>query len=339
MIERSGMARAIQNALREEMIRDETVFIMGEDVEDFGGPFQVTKGLKDEFGSERVRNTPISESAIIGAAVGASMTGMRPIPEVQYSDFLCCGMDQIVNQAAKMRLMSGGQVSVPLVIRAPLAAKNRGAQHAQCLEAWFMHTPGIKVVVPSTPYDAKGLMKTAIRDDNPVIFFEHVALYGSKSPGGKAGQAKSETPALPPYLDEEYTIPFGKADIKRQGHSLTIVATMEMVHKSLDAAETVMDEGISVEVIDPRTLVPLDKETIINSVKKTNRAIVVTEETRTCSTGAEIAAMISEEAFDYLDAPVLRVCSKDVPMPFAPVAENYVRVDESHILEAIRQLI
>ncbi len=338
MEEITTVAGALQQALREEMQRDEAVFLIGEDIGPLGGAFQVTKGLIEEFGEERVRNTPISEAAIIGAAVGAAMTGMRPVAEIQYADFLTCGMDQITNQAAKMRLMSGGQVKVPLVIRAALGSTNRGAQHGQSVEAWFMHTPGLKVVVPSTPYDAKGLLKTAIRDDNPVMFFEHKYLYGSKSPGGsKVKEIGEPMVTFAPAPRNEYTIAFGKADVKREGKDVTIVATLLMVHRSLSAAKKLEKEGISVEVIDPRTLVPLDIDTIIESVEKTGRLVIVAEDCKTGGIGAEIAAIVADDAFDYLDAPIKRVAALDTPIPLAPISENYVIPNEDRIINAVRK--
>ncbi len=338
MEEITTVAGALQQALREEMQRDEAVFLIGEDIGPLGGAFQVTKGLIEEFGEERVRNTPISEAAIIGASVGAAMTGMRPVAEIQYADFLTCGMDQITNQAAKMRLMSGGQVKIPLVIRAALGSTNRGAQHGQSLEAWFMHTPGLKVVVPSTPYDAKGLLKTAIRDDNPVMFFEHKYLYGSKSPGGSKIKKIGELMVtFAPAPRNEYTIPFGKADVKRKGKDVTVVATLLMVHRSISAAKKLEKEGISVEVIDPRTLVPLDIDTIIESVKKTGRLVIVAEDCKTGGIGAEIAAIVADDAFDYLDAPVKRVAALDTPIPLAPISENYVIPNEDRIINAVRK--
>lgn len=334
------IAEALREALREAMRSDKSVFLIGEDIGRFGGAFRVTNGLFYEFGEERVRDTPVSEAGIIGAAVGAAITGMRPVAEIQYADFLTCGMDQVVNQAAKMRLISGGQAKVPLVIRAPLGSTNRGAQHGQSVEAWFMHTPGLKVVVPSTPYDAKGLLLTAVRDDNPVMFFEHKYLYGSKSPGGKADTAGNEiAERFTPAPREEYMIPFGKADVKKEGRDVTVVATLLMVHKALLASGKLEKEGISVEVIDPRTLVPLDEEAILNSVKKTGRLVIVTEDCLRGGVGAEIAAIVSERAFDYLDAPIKRVAALNTPIPFAPVAETYVIPNENRIVEVIREIL
>lgn len=332
------IAEALREGLREEMKVDKTVFLIGEDIGRFGGAFRVTKGLIEEFGKERVRNTPISEAAIIGAAVGAAITGMRPVAEIQYADFLTCGMDQIVNQAAKMSLISGGQAKVSLVIRAPLGSTNRGAQHGQSVEAWFMHTPGLKVVVPSTPYDAKGLLITAIRDDNPVMFFEHKYLYGSKSPGGKLETRGDEiAEGFTSAPREDYTIPFGRANVKKEGKDITIIATLLMVHKALAAAKELEKEGISIEVIDPRTLVPLDEKTILSSVRKTGRVIIVTEDCLRGGIGAEIAAIISEKAFDFLDAPIKRVAALNTPIPFAPVAEKYVIPNQDRIIKAVKE--
>ncbi len=316
---------ALREALREEMQRDPTVFLLGEDIGRYwGGAFKVTKGLAEEFGDERVRDTPISESAIIGAAVGAAITGMRPVAEIMFGDLTTLAMDQIVNQAAKIRYMFGGQAKVPLVIRTPFGGGvNIAAHHSQCLEALFMHIPGLQVAVPSTPYDAKGLLKTAIRNDNPVIFCEHKLLY----------------PITGPVPEEEYTLPFGEANIKREGSDVTIIATLYMVHKALNAAEKLEEEGISAEVVDPRTLVPLDKETIINSVKKTGRVVIVTEDCRTAGVSAEIAAIIAEEALDYLDAPIKRVANPDVPIPFSPPLESYVIPDEKRIIEAVKEVV
>jgi pyruvate dehydrogenase E1 component beta subunit len=316
---------ALREALREEMLRDETVFLLGEDIGRYWkGAFKVTKGLAEEFGDERVRDTPISESAIIGVATGAAITGMRPIAEIMFGDLSALAMDQIANQAAKLTYMFGGQTKVPLVIRMPFGAGvNIAAHHSQSLEAWFMHVPGLKVAMPSTPYDAKGLLKTAIRDDNPVMFFEHKLLYNIKGP----------------VPEEEYTVPLGMADVKREGEDVTVVATLYMVHKSLAAAEELSKEGISVEVVDPRTLVPLDKQAIINSVKKTGRIAIVTEDCKTGGVSAEIAAIIAEEAIDYLDAPVKRVAEPDTPIPFSPPLERFVIPDEKRIIGAVKEVI
>jgi len=316
---------ALREALREEMRRDERVFLLGEDIGKYwGGAFKVTKGLAEEFGEERVRDTPISESAIIGVAVGAAITGMRPVAEIMFGDLTALAMDQIANQAAKIRYMFGGQTGVPLVVRTPFGGGvNIAAHHSQSLEAWFMHIPGLYVAVPSTPYDAKGLLKAAIRGENPVIFCEHKLLY----------PIEGEVP------EEDYTVPFGVADVKREGTDVTIVATLYMVHKALNAAEKLEKEGINVEVVDPRTLVPLDKKAIIESVKKTGRLVVVSEDCKTAGVTAEISAIVAEEAIDYLDAPIKRVATKDTPIPFSPPLENYVIPDETRIVEAVKEIV
>ncbi len=334
------LAEAVNQALRQEMARDERVIILGEDVGRFGGAFHVTHGLLEEFGPERVCDTPISEAGFMGMGIGAALTGLRPIVEFQYADFIFCAMDQIVNQAAKIRLMSGGKASVPLVIRAPQGATGRGAQHSQSVEAWFMHTPGMKVVVPSTPYDAKGLLISAIRDNNPVLFLEHKALYGSASPGGgKAPSDRSLSDLGSDVPEEAYTIPLGKADIKRPGKHVTLIATLLMVHRALAAARSLAEEGIEVEVIDPRTLVPLDTETILASIRKTHRAVVVSEDVTRAGVSAELTALIATEAFDDLDAPVERVAALDTPIPFAPRAEARVIPQEETIRRAIRKVL
>ncbi len=299
---------AIRESMNQEMRANELVFIMGEDIGVYGGPFGVTNGMIEEFGSERVRITPISEAAITGCAVGAAMTGMRPILEIQFSDFITIAMDQLVNQAAKLRYMFGGKGMVPMVVRAPNGSGlGFAAQHSQSLEAWMTHIPGLKVVQPSTPYDAKGLMKAAIDDNNPVIFYEHKLLYGMKG----------EVP------EDPYSIPLGKADIKKEGNDVTIVATGIMVHRALEAARLLEIESISCEVVDPRTLVPLDEETMIQSVKKTGRAVVVYEAVKRGGFGAEIVSVIQEsEAFDYLDSPIQRVAGRFIPMPYNPELEK-----------------
>jgi pyruvate dehydrogenase E1 component beta subunit len=272
---------------------------------------------------------------IAGAAVGAAMTGMIPIADVQYGDFLFCMMDQMANQAAKMTYMSGGTVKVPMVMRAPVGATNRGAQHAQSLEAFFTHIPGLKVICPSTAYDAKGLLKTAIRDDNPVVVFEHKLLYGSK--GNRA--EKSALSPVGEVPDDEYLIPFGQAALRREGRDITIVASLLMVYRAMEAAEILEKEGISVEIIDPRTLVPFDYDTVIKSIQKTSRLMIVEEDTRRNGWGAEIAAQIAEDAIYFLDAPILRVATLDVPLPFAPVLENYVVPSAQRIAEEARTLM
>ena len=316
---------ALREALREEMHRDSTVFLLGEDIGKYWeGAFKVTKGLAKEFGDERVRDTPISESAIIGAAVGAAITGMRPVAEIMFGDLTSLAMDQIANQAAKICYMFGGQAKVPLVIRTPFGAGvNIASHHSQSLEAWFMHVPGLLVAVPSTPYDAKGLLKTAIRGNNPVFFCEHKLLYSFEG----------EVP------EDEYVIPFGVADVKRDGSDVTVVATLYMVHKALEAAEELGGEGVSVEVIDPRTLVPLDKQAIIKSVKKTGKIVIVSEDCKTAGVSAEIAALVAEEAIDYLDAPIKRVAEPDTPIPFSPPLEQHVIPNEKTIAKAVKEIL
>lgn len=314
---------ALREALREEMIRDETVFLMGEDIGFKGGSFKVTEGLLDEFGPERVRSTPISESVIVGAGLGAALVGTRPVVEIMFIDFTTCAMDQIVNQCAKFSFMSGGNARAPIVIRTQGGSgKGVAAQHSQSLEAWFTHIPGLKVAMPATPYDAKGLLKTAIRDDNPVIFIEHKQLY----------LLKGEIP------EEEYLIPFGKAEVKRGGTDVTILATSFMVHRALKAAEMLSKDGIEAEVIDPRTLVPLDKKALFDSVKKTKKLVVVHEACKQGGFGAEISAMVTEECFDYLDAPVKRVAALNTPIPYNPGLEKLCVPDEETIVDAVRSI-
>ncbi len=318
------MRAAINEALRQEMRRDPNVYVIGEDVGVFGGCFGVTAGLIDEFGPERVVDTPITESAIVGNALGAAATGLRPVAEIMFMDFVGVTMDQIYNQAAKMRYMFGGKAKIPMVIRAACGAGgSAAAQHSQSLEAWFMHVPGLKVVAPSTAYDAKGLLISSIRDDNPVIFVEHKFIY----------DLEGEVP------EDAYTVPLGKADVKRQGSDVTIIATMAMVHRALEAAEELSKEGISVEVVDPRTLQPLDGETIIESVKKTHKVVIVHEAVKFAGPGAEIAAMIAEEAFDYLDAPIKRVAAPFTPVPFSPVLEQEYIPSKEKIIAAVREAV
>ena len=316
---------ALKAGLREEMLRDETVFIMGEDIGlNWGGAFKVTKGLAEEFGVERVRDTPISENTIAGAAIGAAITGLKPVAEIMFGDLITLAMDQVCNQAAKMRYMFGGQTSVPVVFRTVFGGgKNLASHHSQSLESWFMHTPGLKIAVPAFAADVKGMIKTAIRDPDPVFFAEHKLVYDKKE----------EVP------DDDYVIPFGEAKILREGADVTLWGTMFMLHKALEVAEELSKEGISVEVIDPRTLVPLDKKTLIESVKKTGRLVLVTEETKTLATTAEIAAMVQEEAFDWLDAPIKRVNAPDTPVPFSPPLEQYFIPDNKRIAQAVRDII
>lgn len=316
---------ALREAMREEMTRDENVFLLGEDIADpFGGTYKVTLGLSSEFGTERVRNTPISESAIIGASLGAALRGMRPVAELMYIDFTAVCMDQLVNQVAKIRYMSGGQAKVPLVVRTQGGAgRSSAAQHAQSLEAWFLHAPGLKVVMPSTPYDAKGMLKAAIRDDNPVLFIEHKLLYPL---GG----------AVP---EDDYLVPLGSAEVRRHGSDVTVVSYSRMVHRALAAAERLAGRGVSAEVIDLRSIVPIDEETVLNSVRKTGRAVIAHEACERGGVGAELAALIAREAFDSLDAPIERVCAYNVPVPFAPRLESFVIPDENRIAQAIARVV
>ena len=324
--------QAINEAFREEMRRDERVFIYGEDVR--LAPFTITLGLLEEFGPDRVRNTPISEALMAGLAVGAAALGMRPIVDMTISSFMYLAMDQLANQAAKMTYMSGGTVTVPLVMRAPVGATSRGAQHAQSLEAFFTHIPGLKVVAPSTAYDAKGLLKSAVRDDNPVLIFEHKLLYGSKGPRSERG-AISPIGEVP---DEEYLVPIGEGVIRREGRDVTIVGKLLTVYRALGAAEQLAQEGIEAEVIDPRTLVPLDKELILESVRKTGRLVIVEEDNLTGGWAADIAAIVAEEAFFWLDAPIKRVSAPDTPVPFAPVMEQFYVPSEERVIEAVKSL-
>lgn len=331
-----SIADALKKAIAEEMRRDPNVYCIGEDEDipgGMGGAFTVTKGLADEFGFERVLNTPISEIMISGVCVGSAMMGMRPVADLQYGDFLFCMMDQIVNQAAKMRYMSGGKVSVPMVMRAPCGASNRGAQHAQSLESYFTHVPGLKVICPSTAYDAKGLMKQAIRDNNPVLVFEHKLLYGSKRKEKDAISTVGEVP------DDDYTIEFGKAAIRREGKDITVVANLLMNYKALEAAKELEKEGISLEVIDPRTLVPFDYETVVNSLKKTGKLLIVHEDNYNCGWGAQLGSYIAENEIFLLDAPIKRVAAFDTPIPFSPVLESYVIPSKERIVEAARELM
>lgn len=334
------ICEALKKALEEEMDRDDKVFLMGEDIGAFGGPWQVTKGLIEKYGKERVIETPISEAGFTGIAVGAAMTGMRPIIEYMYSDFSIVAMDQIINQAAKMSLMTGGQAKVPLVIRHSTGICNHGAQHSQCLEAYFSHTPGLKVIAPATPYDAKGLLKSAIRDDNPVVVFEHKYLYGAKAVGGARKTVFDTLSKIGTDVpDEDYLVPIGKADIKREGTDVTIISTLLMLYKSLMAADRLEEIGISAEVIDLRTLSPIDRETIIKSVKKTGIAVTVMEDNYTCGLASEIVSIVNDEAFDYLDNKVIRICAEDCPVPFAPIAQENITPDEEKIFESIKKII
>ena len=330
------MVEALRDGLRVAMRSDPAVFLIGEDLGvpgGFGGGFTVTLGLADEFGHGRVMDTPISEIAIIGAAVGAALVGMRPVAEMQYGDFVFCGMDQVVNQAAKMHYMSNGQVSVPLVLRLPVGASARGAQHSQSTEAWFMHTPGLKVVCPSNPYDAKGLLLAAIRDNNPVIFLEHKLLYGGKG-GRKESSSAARVAGVP---DDDYEVPLGTVSVKREGSDLTILANMLMLHRAMEAAEVLARRGILAEVIDMRCLTPLDMQPLTASAQKTGRVLIVEEDNLTGGWGAEVAARLNEVAFFYLDAPVTRVAAPDTPTPSAPILEHeYVPSVERVIEAAVR---
>lgn len=319
-------AQAVRLAMTEEMRRDPDVFLIGEDVGIYGGSFGVSKGMIEEFGEERIKDAPISEAAIVGACVGAAATGMRPIAEMPFSDFITIGMDALVNQAAKMRYMFGGRAKVPMVVRLPGGSgTGAAAQHSQSLEAWFCHVPGLKVVVPSTPNDAKGLLKASIQDNNPVVFVESKLLYKTK------GMVEE---------DPEFIIPLGKAEIKKEGTDVTIITYGRMVPRVLKVAEEVKKEGIDIEVIDPRTLVPLDKNSIIQSVTKTRRAIVVHEAAKTGGYGGEIASMIVEsEAFYSLKSPIIRLAGKDVPIPFNPDLESAVVPSEENIKEAIYKVL
>ncbi len=315
---------AVNDALATAMRADEDVFLMGEDIAEMGGSMGVTEGLYAEFGAERVRNTPISEMAIVGAGIGAAMQGMRPVVEIMYEDFLTLSLEQIVNQAAKHRYMSGGQLKVPLTIRTQGGAGwSPGAQHAQQLEAWLVHVPGLKVVYAASPNDARGLLWSAIYDDNPVIFFEHRLLY----------PVREEVP------EKLEPIPLGKARVVREGSDVTVIALGPLVHRTLEAAEQAAAEGISVEVVDPRTLQPLDDETLVASVKKTNRAVVAHEAVTRMGFGAEVAAMLQEKAFDWLDAPIERVGAPFTPIPFAPPMEEFVVPGPAEVLAAIRKTV
>lgn len=319
------MVQAIRDALRFEMERDDRVFILGEDVGKYGGAFKVTEGLYQQFGDSRVLDTPIAESAIIGYAIGAALMGMRPVAEMQFMDFISCGFDQLVNQAATMTYRYGGEVGVPMVVRGPSGGGVHGGLfHSQTPEAWFTHTPGLKVVCPSSPADAKGLLTSAIRDNNPVIFFEHKFLYRN---------LKGEVP------DGEHVIPLGKAQVKREGANLTMVTYGWMVHHCLQAAQTLEDEdGLSVEVIDLRTLSPLDQDTIFTSVKKTNRVVLVQEDKFTGGIMSDISAQIVENLFEHLDAPIMRVTAPDIPCPYAPPLEDFYLPNKEKIVAMARKV-
>jgi pyruvate/2-oxoglutarate/acetoin dehydrogenase E1 component len=315
---------AVRDALGKALRTDDDVFIMGEDIAEMGGSMAVTQGLLEEFGPERVRNTPISEMAIVGAGIGAAMAGMRPVVEIMYEDFLTLSLEQIVNQAAKHRYMSGGQLTVPLTIRTQGGAGwSPGAQHAQQLEAWLVHVPGLKVAYPSTPEDVRGLLWTSIYDDNPVIFFEHRLLY----------PVKGEVP------EEIEPIPLGKARTIREGSDVTVIAIGPLVHRAVEAAKQAEEEGISVEIIDPRTLQPLDEDALVASVKKTNRAVVAHEAVTRMGFGAEVTSVLQYKAFDYLDAPIERVGAKFAPLAFAPVMEQFIIPHAEDVLAAIKRTV
>jgi pyruvate/2-oxoglutarate/acetoin dehydrogenase E1 component len=317
--------KAVREALWQEMERDERVFIIGEDVGVYGGAFGVTMGMLEKFGEERVRDTPISELAIAGAITGAGIVGMRPVGEIMFMDFTTLAMEQLVNQAAKMRFMFGGMIEVPFVLRTPAGSgTGAAAQHSQSLENWFVHVPGLKVVMPSTPYDVKGLLTSSIREPNPVIFVEHKLLYNTEGP----------------VPEEQYTIPLSTSEVKREGRDLTIIAYSIMVKRSLDAAEKLAEEGIEVEVVDPRTLKPLDEETIVRSVIKTGKVLIVHEACRTGGFGGELAGVIAEsEAFDYLDAPIVRLAGLDIPIPYSRHLEYDAVPQTEDIVEKARDLV
>ena len=325
------IVQALREAVREEMNRDENVYVMGEDIR-IGGSFLFTLGLFDEYGPDRVINTPISETGFVGLAVGSAMQGMRPIVDFQYGDFILTAYDQIVQQATKLRYMSGGQVKIPAVFQLPSGASGRGAQHANILENYFFNVPGIKIVTPATPYDAKGLFKTAVRDNNVVLFFVHKHLYGSKG----RNLIKSSV-SLQEIPEEEYLIPFGEGIVRREGSDVTVVANSLMMHYALNAAEELKEEGIDVELVDPRTLVPFDKELVFESVKKTGRLVIVEEGNERGGWGAQISADVAAEQFESIKAPIKRVASPNVPIPFSPVLEKAVIPDVSRIKSAIKE--
>lgn len=317
-------SQAIYETMREEMARDPNVILIGEDVGTFGGVWGVSGDLVKLFGEDRVRDTPISETAIIGAALGAAMMGLRPIAEIMFGDFLPVAGDQLVNQLAKARYMSGGKAQVPVTVRITTGAPgSAAAQHSQSPEGWYMNVPGLKIAVPATPADAKGLLRTAIRGEDPVLFFEHKMLYA----------VKGEVPD-----DPDFSVPFGQAVVRREGRDVTVIAIGGMLPKALEAAETLAGEGIAVEVVDPRTLVPLDRETLIASVRKTSRVVIVHEAHKRLGPGAEIVALFAEEAIGYLDGPIVRVAAKNVPLPYSPELENYVLPQTQDIVEAARGL-
>jgi len=317
-------ADALREALREEMIRDPNVILLGEEIGVFNGVYKVTRGLLDEFGPERVKDTPISEAAIAGAAVGLALAGMKPVAEIMYMDFLPICMDQLSTQAAKMRFMSGGQLNVPMVLRTQYSlGRQHGSQHSQFTPAWFLQVPGLKVVLPSDPNDAKGLLKSSIRDPDPVLFVEGGLLYRTKGP----------------VPEEEYTIPLGEAAVKKKGEDVTIVGVSRMVGESLTAAKKLADEGISAEVIDIRTLQPFDVNTVVESVKRTSRLVIACDDVKRGGVGAEISASITETCFDYLDAPIARVACPDTPIPFSPSLEQQYMPNADRVVQAVRALL
>ena len=319
-----SLAQAVNEALAEELRRDPAVFVLGEDVAEAGTPFKVLSGLVEEFGPQRVLDSPISEAGITGIGLGAAMTGMRPVVDIMFGDFLTLVMDQLVNQAAKVHYMSGGGLKAPLTVRTTLGATRRSAaQHSQSLHAWVAHVPGLKVALPATPYDAKGLLKTAIRDESPVVVFEDKMMFATKGP----------------VPEEEYTLPFGVADVKREGQDVTVVATSSMVYVALEAAAELERDGVSAEVVDPRTLVPLDRDTLVDSAKKTGRVIVLDEGHQSFGASAELAAVIADGAFYHLDAPVKRAGARDVPIPFSPVLEDQTVPTAEGVFEIAKSLV
>ena len=327
------IVEAMREAFVQEMTRDEAVFVLGEDIR-LGGSFQVTAGLHDQFGSDRVLNTPISEAGFVGLAIGAAIQGLRPVVDFQYGDFVLEATDQLVQQAAKLRYMSGGQITIPLVVHLPTGASGRGAQHAQSVEGFFFHVPGLQIVTPATPYDAKGLLVSAIRSNNPVLFLVHKHTYGSK------GRFCLQSDVISGHVPEElFTIPIGCADIKREGSDVTIVTNLSMLHHSLNVASEMVSLGVSVEVIDLRTLVPLDTATILESVRKTHRLVIVHEDNLRGGWGAEVAAVVAEQAMSELLAPIKRVAAADTPIPFSPTLEAAVVPNEKHIVSAIHAVL
>ncbi|MEM2843550.1 MAG: alpha-ketoacid dehydrogenase subunit beta [Candidatus Bathyarchaeia archaeon] len=315
---------AIREALRNALIKNPKVFLIGEDIGAYGGAFKITNSFLEEFGAERVKDTPISEAAIVGAAIGAALMGLKPIAEIMYMDFIPICLEQLANQAAKIRFMSGGKLKVPIIVRTQYSlGRAHGAQHSQFIPSWFLQVPGLKVALPSTPYDAKGLFNQALKDDNPVLYVECSLLYRVKGP----------------VPEEDYAIPFGKADVKKEGEDVTVVAISRMVHEALAAANILEEKGLSIEVIDPRTIQPLDIEAIIDSVKKTGRVIIAEDDCKTGGVGAEIAALIVEKAFDYLDAPITRVAAPDIPIPFSPKLELEYMPNKDKIIQAVNSLL